>query len=61
MSEEGKGKRSLYGDEELVVITLKMPISLRDELADAAQEDVRSLGAQIVWFVKKGLVERSSH
>ena len=53
-----KGKRSLYGGEELVVVTLKMPVSLRDKLAKVAQKDVRSLGAQIVWFVKTGLTKR---
>jgi hypothetical protein len=43
-------------DEETVVVSVRLPISLRDRLAQLAQSEKRSMNQEILLLIERGLI-----
>lgn len=48
-------RRRLYGDDETVAFTIRLPRTLKEKLQKQAQSHRRSLNQEIVWLVQWAL------
>ena len=48
-------RTKLYEKENTVVVSVRLPQSLKQQMQKLARENRRSLGQQIVWTLEKGL------
>lgn len=51
-------RRKLYGDDETVAFSIRLPRTLKENLQRRAQTHRRSLNQEIVWLVQWALAHR---
>ena len=48
-------RQKLYPDEDLVPLSIRLPVTMREAIQGRAQMNRRSLNQEIVWLLEKAL------